>query len=64
MKINNTYILTEMDYSVLNSMCECCLDLKKCKNPLCKKKKLALWILKNKVINTLHLMKVNSLQRN
>lgn len=41
-----TYTLTEMDYSILNSMCKCCLELKSCKNPFCKKKKLALWVMK------------------
>lgn len=46
MKTNNTYTLTEMDYAVLNSMCKCCTDLRDCKNPFCKKKKLALWVMK------------------
>lgn len=46
MNDTKTYVLTEMDYSVLNSICKCCLDLKSCKNPFCKKKKIALWFMK------------------
>lgn len=45
-KETKTYTLTESDYAVLNSMCKCCLDVKGCKKPFCKKKKLALWCMK------------------
>lgn len=46
--INDTkiYILTDNDYKILNEMCKCCLDLKKCNKPFCKKKKIALWLMK------------------